>query len=49
MCRRNQLLGVALAAFGLGLLAASLFESVLFCGCCGLGCVFVGIIVLQKK
>ncbi len=49
MCRKNQLLGIALAAFGLGLLAAVFFESMLFCGCLGLGCVVVGLCVLQKK
>ncbi len=49
MCRKNQLLGIALAAFGLGLLTAVFFESMLFCGCLGMGCVVTGIIVLQKK
>lgn len=49
MCRRKQLCGVALMAFGLGLLAAGLFESVLFCGCLGFGGIVVGVVVLQKK
>lgn len=49
MCRRNQLLGVALMAFGLGLLAAGFFESVFFCGCLGLGVMVVGVVILQKK
>ena len=49
MCRRNQLLGVALMAFGLGLLMATFFESGLFCGCLGFGDAAVGIVVLQKR
>ncbi len=49
MCRRNQIWGVALAAFGLGLLVASFIESVLFCGCAGIGCVAVAVVILQKK
>lgn len=49
MCRRNQLLGVALAAFGLGLLVAGFFESAFFCGCVGIGSIVVGIVFLQKK
>lgn len=49
MCRRNQLCGVALMAFGLGILAAAFFESVFFCGCLGFGGIVVGVVVLQKK
>ncbi len=49
MCRRNQILGTALAAFGLGLLVAGFFESVLFCGCIGIGCIAVSVVILQKK
>lgn len=49
MCRKNQLLGVALIAFGLGLLIATFFESGLFCGCLGFGVAAVGIVVTQKK
>ena len=49
MCRRNQLWGVALMAFGIGLLMASLFESTFFCGCVGAVAVAVGVGVLQKK
>lgn len=49
MCRRNQLLGVALMAFGLGLLVAGFFESVFFCGCMGIGIVVVGVVVVKKK
>lgn len=49
MCRRNQLLAVALMAFGAGMLSATFFESGLFCGCLGVGIVAVGIVVVQKK
>lgn len=49
MCRKNQLLGVALMAFGLGLFIATFFESALFCGCLGFGVVAVGVVVTQKK
>ncbi len=49
MCRRNQLLWVALGAFGLGLLVAGLFESTVLCGCFGMGCIVVSIILLQRK
>ncbi len=49
MCKRNQLLGVALTAFGLGLLAASFFESGLFCGFIAVASIVVGIAILQKK
>lgn len=49
MFRRNQLLGVALVAFGLGLLMATFFESGLFCGCLGFGFVAAGIVVVKKK
>ena len=49
VCRKNQLLGVALMAFGLGLLLATFFESGLFCGCLGFGVAAVGIVVLQKR
>ena len=49
MCRRNQLLGIALIAFGLGLLVAGFFESVFFCGCIGVGIIVAGVVVAQKK
>jgi membrane-bound ClpP family serine protease len=49
MCRKNQLIGVALAAFGLGLLVASFFESPFFCGCIGLIALAAGVVILQKK
>lgn len=49
MCRKNQLLAVALLFFGLGLLTACFFESAFFCGCIGFGLMCFGIVVLQKK
>lgn len=49
MCRRNQLLGVALAGFGAGLVVACLFESAFFCGCFGLAALCAGLCFLRKK
>lgn len=49
MCRKNQLCGIGLLGFGLGLLVASFLESALFCGCLGLVGMAVGIVILQKK
>ena len=49
MCRRNQLVGVALAAFGLGLLLAAYMESGFVCGCFGVIAIGLGILTLQKK
>lgn len=49
MCRRNQLLGVAMMGFGLGLLAARLFESGFFCGFVGTALLVLGVLVVQKK
>lgn len=49
MCRRNQLLGVAISAFGLGLLVAGLFSSTFLCGCVGFIGIIGGVVVIQKK
>ena len=49
MCRRNQLCGILALGFGLGLLAAGLFDSVFFCGCLGVALVVTGVIVVRKK
>lgn len=49
MCRRNQLCGVGMMCFGLGLLVAGFFESVFFCGCLGVGVMIAGLAVIQKK
>lgn len=49
MCRRNLLLGIFLAGFGLGLLAACFFESGFFCGCFGLVLIGTGLFVINRK
>lgn len=49
MCRRNQLLGVALLALGLGLLAAGWMESEFLRWVLGIGLVAAGLLTLQKK
>ncbi len=49
MCRRNQLLGVALGGVGIGMLLACFFESGFFCCCFGIMLVMAGLFVLQKK
>ena len=49
MCRRNQLLGFALMAFGIGLLMGCFIESSFLGGCLGIGAMSVGIAVIQKK
>jgi hypothetical protein len=49
MCRKNQLCGVGMICFGLGLLAAGFFESVFFCGCLGIGFLVGGFLMFQKK
>lgn len=49
MCRRNQLLAVAVAGFGLGLLLAGLFESGFFRGLVGLSLILTGILIAKKK
>lgn len=48
MCRRNQLLGVALLGFGAGLLLAWCIESVFWCSFFGVGSLLAGIFVLQR-
>ena len=37
MCRRNQMWGCCLIAFGLGLLIGLCLESSFICGCIGIG------------
>ena len=49
MCRRNQLLGMLLVGFGVGLLVAGLFESGFFCGCLGIGAICLGFGMQRKK
>lgn len=49
MCRRNQLLGLGLLAFGLGLVVGCWMESEFVRNCLGIGLIAVGVLVLQKK
>lgn len=49
MCRRTQLHGFVLAAFGAGLLVGAWLGSGFFCMCAGLGLLGLGIAVAQKK
>lgn len=49
MCRRNQVLGLVILAFGLGLVAGCWLESEIVRNCCGIGLTAVGILVLLKK
>lgn len=49
MCRKNQLLSIAVAAFGLGLLLSGLFDSFFWCSCVGLVFLIVGICLGKKK
>ena len=48
MCRRNQLLGLLLVGFGVGLLVACRISAVFWCSCFGLGAVVIGVALLQK-
>lgn len=49
MCRRNQLLGVGLLAFGLGLLTVVWIEAEFLRWVFGIGLVVAGLSLLQKK
>lgn len=49
MCRRNQLLGVGLLAFGLGLLTVVWIEAEFLRWVFGIGLVAAGLSLLQKK
>lgn len=48
MCRKSQLLGCAVACFGIGMLVSCFFESGFFCCCVGVMALVAGI-VLGKK
>lgn len=48
MCRRNQLFGMALVGFGLGLLLSGLFESAFFCGLLGIGILCGGFVMVKR-
>lgn len=49
MCRKNQLYGFTLIAFGVGLMIGNWLESGIFCFLLGLGGVFLGLWMLGKK
>lgn len=49
MCRKNQLCGCMLAAFGVGLLFGNFMESGFFCFCIGIGFMAAGVWCLCKK
>ncbi len=49
MCRRDQLLGIGLLAFGAGLLLAGWMESEFLRWVLGIGLVAAGLLTLQKK
>lgn len=49
MCRRNQLLGLGILAFGLGLLVGCWLESELLRNCLGLGLLAAGVLCWQKN
>jgi uncharacterized membrane protein HdeD (DUF308 family) len=49
MCRRNLLIGCAIAAFGLGLLTSCFIESVFWCVFFGVILAAAGIFLVQKK
>jgi hypothetical protein len=49
MCRKNQLWGLAVLAFGLGLLVSCYLESGLAQVCFGLALMAGGFLLLQKK
>jgi hypothetical protein len=49
MCRRNQLVGVGVLAFGLGMLACCWLESEIVRNCCGIALAAIGLLLTQKK
>ena len=49
MCRKNQLWGIAILAFGLGLLVGCWMESEFVRNLLGIGLIAVGVLFLQKK
>lgn len=49
MCRKNQMIGLGVSGFGLGLLAACFFESVYFCVFVAVAMLVLGVVIMQKK
>ena len=49
MCRKNQLLGIAVLAFGLGLMVACWMASEFVRNCLGFLLIGLGVLILQKK
>lgn len=49
MCRRNQLLGVGLLSFGLGLLSVVWIETEFLRWVLGIGLIVAGLALVQKK
>ncbi len=49
MCRRHQLYGWMLVAFGLGLLIGQCVENGFVSSCVGVGIVVIGLGVMRKK
>lgn len=49
MCRKNQLLGFAAIAFGIGILVGSHIASGFWCSCIGIVVIVVGLTFFQKK
>ncbi len=49
MCRRNQLIGWILVAFGIGLLVGLRLESGFLCNCIGLCCLGCGFHFMRKR
>ena len=49
MCRRNQLWGFILMAFGLGLLIGQCLESGFFCTCGAIIIIVVGFFALRQR
>lgn len=49
MCRQNQLWGLTLIAFGVGVLVGTWIAGAFFAHCMGIGLIFVGVCVVRRK
>ena len=49
MCRRNQLYGCTLIAYGAGILTGALVSAQVLCVCLGLGALIAGALFLCRK